>query len=424
MVQCPGLRVHLLGEVVAQRVDLGEIDRDPGRTEAPGHFEHVEAVALPRHDGRHAALPERTGGPRGRGGIARLGVQKFEVAGHRIGGVARFDGPGIGLAHPSGATRGVAQPRRVRHGIKQGAPKIIFPDHRRVAVAQSRELQPVAGHVPEPQDRSSADGSPFGLDMAARHRDESDAEAFAAASKTFHRMIELLSRRGRQPGSEPEDAARDQDIGDEGKIALDIGFPGRRAPGHDDLGFSRQEHLGPVEPGAEVRQFLVELTFVLGPTATARKVQQRRHGREQGEAHEERNTGDLAMLRHAVDRETPNIGRGPGRGNRTRKRTDGGRGGRGFGRRRLGRSRKGCGDPGVSSRRCAVERWPDDSRATHRWACRGKAVEQTTPSLRRLSPFQALPPLHKPCPLRPCDAVPRGAADAISGTSAKSPPNR
>ena len=219
-------------------------------------------------------------------------------------------------------------------------------------------------------------------------------------------MFDLLGRCGRQPSPEAEDAARNQNIGDERQIALDIGLAGRRAPGHDDLGFCRQEHLGAVEPGAQIRQFLGELALALCPTAATREMQKRRYGRKEGEADQERNPCDLTVFRHSVDRETPNVGRRPARRYRTRDGTDGCRSRCGLGRRGFSRSRQRCDDPGVSSARCAVDRRPDDFRACPRRACCERAVEPTTPSLRRLSPHQALPPVHVPCPLRPCGAGP------------------
>ena len=195
----------------------------------------------------------------------------------------------------------------------QGAPEVVLADHRGMVVAQSRQVQPIAGDVPQPQDGSPGDGAALGLDVPPRDRHQRHAEPLASRAQPVHRMIERLGRRGGQPRAEAQDASRHHHVGDERQVALDVGFARRGAPGDDDLDLGRQEHLGTVEPAAQVRHLGVEAALALEPAPAAGEMEQGRDGGEQREADQQRDAGDLAVVRHAVERRDPEIGCREGR---------------------------------------------------------------------------------------------------------------
>ena len=136
LVQRAGLRVELLGEVVAQRVDLGEVRGDAGRADAARHLDDVERVAPARHDGADAAPVGFAGGAGGRRRVARGSVEQFEAAGHRLGPVAGLDRVGIGGVDPGHAAVGVAQPGRAGQGVVQGPPQVVLGQDGGMVVAE------------------------------------------------------------------------------------------------------------------------------------------------------------------------------------------------------------------------------------------------------------------------------------------------
>ena len=150
-----------------------------------------------------------------------------------------------------------------------------------VAVAQPRELQPLAGNVADAHHGAAGDGAAVDLEMAALEAGGGERERFAAAEQPLDRLLQICGEAGLEPRGEGEHAARRGRVGDEREVALDARLAVGLIPGEQDLRLAGEEQIGAVERGAGAGELAGEFGFALGPAPPADEVERGREHREE-----------------------------------------------------------------------------------------------------------------------------------------------
>ena len=150
-----------------------------------------------------------------------------------------------------------------------------------MAVAQPRQLQPLAGNVEDAHHGAAGDGAAVDLEMAALEARGGERERLAAAEQPLDRLLQRRGEAGLEPRGEREHAARRGRFGDEREVAFDPRLAVGPIPGEQDLRFAGEEEIGAVERGAGAGEFAGEFGFALGPAPPADKVERGREHREE-----------------------------------------------------------------------------------------------------------------------------------------------
>jgi hypothetical protein len=130
-----------------------------------------------------------------------------------------------------------------------------------------------------------------------------EAEALAGVLQALERALEPRRVGGREPRAEGQRAShRGAFAGDRG-IALAVGLAVAAAPGHHELAFRSDEHLGPVLGAAQGGDVAGEAALALVPFAPLAQMQERRGRREDDEAGEDGGAHGVLRLEAARKRE-------------------------------------------------------------------------------------------------------------------------
>ena len=134
-------------------------------------------------------------GPRlRRFGAERL-IEQLEAARDRVGAVGGFDRARIGEIGPGDLAVGAARPGGARDRVEQRAQRAERGVGLGVAVAQPRELQPLAGNVEDAHHGAAGDGAAVDLEMAALEARGGERERFAAAEQPLDRLLQIRGER-------------------------------------------------------------------------------------------------------------------------------------------------------------------------------------------------------------------------------------
>ena len=288
LVERAGVRLHLALEVVADAIELRNVDGDAGaagRGRALGHVEHAPGAG---DDGGDPGRVGAAGGPPAGRFVAIGAVEQLEAAGPRVRRVRRLDGAKIGLVRPAEGAVAGAQPDRLRDGVEEPAQALELVLALGELAHQPHHLEPVAGHVAQAKQRAAGDGTALGLDEALAQRAQRQVEALAALAQLLERALERGRVHGREPGAEGERPAGVGGFADDGRVAFEGRLAVAAAPAHDELPLGADQHLGAVVGAAQACDLAVEGALAAAPAGALVQVQQRRRGREDGEPEEER----------------------------------------------------------------------------------------------------------------------------------------
>ena len=241
-------------------------------------------------DRRRAPPPGAALGPR----LRRLGaerlIEQFEAARDRVGAVGGFDCARIGEVGPGDLAVSAARPGGARDRVEQSAQRVERGVGPGVAVAQPRQLQPLAGNVEDAHHGAAGDGAAVDLEMTALEARGGERERLAAAEQPFDRLLQRRGEAGFEPRSEREHTARRGRFGDEREVAFDPRLAVGPIPGEQDLRFAGEEEIGAVERGAGAGELAGELGFALGPAPPADQVERGREHREEQQQQDDQAT--------------------------------------------------------------------------------------------------------------------------------------
>ena len=265
----------------AHGLELGKIVGEPGGAVGGRDLGRLEQLAAAGDDRRRAPPPDAALGPRlRRFGAERL-IEQLEAARDRVGAVGGFDRARIGEIGPGDLAVGAARPGGARDRVEQSAQRVERGVGLGVAVAQPRELQPLAGNVEDAHHGAAGDGAAVDLEMAALEARGGERERFAAAEQPLDRLLQIRGEAGFEPRGEREHAARRGRVGDEREVAFDPRLAVGLIPGEQDLRFAGEEQIGAVERGAGAGELAGEFGFALGPAPPADEVERGREHREE-----------------------------------------------------------------------------------------------------------------------------------------------
>src|SRR6266700_3405471 len=249
------MRLHGAGEFAARGLDLGHIDADAGAAVARGEIEYIEDPSGPRDDdGQPGGIGfARRTGRRQLG--ARGGIEQLQAARDRFAAVAGVDGMRISRVDPALPARGVARPDRRGQCFDQGPDRVDVAQQFAMAGSELGQLALDAPDLLEAEHGSSADGAPFGLDVAPGKRRRRDGKALAARAKRLDRALHDARLVGVEPGRERQDAARDRNRIDDAGIAENLRLLEARVPGDHDLRLGEQQRMRAVDLFAKPDDF-------------------------------------------------------------------------------------------------------------------------------------------------------------------------
>ncbi len=150
-----------------------------------------------------------------------------------------------------------------------------------VAVAQSRELEAIAGDVANTHDRIPGDRTPIDLEMAALQARDGDRKRLASAEQPFDGLLHRGGKRGLEPRRESEHTARQRRIGDQREVALDTRLAVGAVPGDENLRLAGQEEIGAIEPSPRTGKFPCEFALTARPSPPTNQMQRRGQDREE-----------------------------------------------------------------------------------------------------------------------------------------------
>ena len=148
----------------------------PALPPAVGPLDHVEHRAVAGDDGRHAAREGGAGLALAPRLLAGRRAEQLEGAADRIVEILGLDGAQIGLVGPEQLVVRVADPEGIGDIVEQHRHRAQVAARGGKLRLRLQQLRPVAGHVPQAQDRAPADG-------AALHVDEAVAECSARSGE-------------------------------------------------------------------------------------------------------------------------------------------------------------------------------------------------------------------------------------------------
>ena len=287
LVECAGVRSERLSEIGARGLELGRVEGDAGRAIVARHLDDVEARAPPGHHRRGAGAEHLLLRPARRRALARRALEQLDAARDRVAGVLRLDGAHVGGIDPGEFAEPVARPGGVADRIEQAAQRLEVARGARQRLAQPARLEPVAGDVADAHHGASGDGAPLGLEVAAAEAHDRQPEPLAAFAQLGDTNLELLRLLRWQPRPEPEHAAQDRHVADEGRIALDVRLAGGEPPNDGDLRFRGEEGLRAIEIGVDLVQGQGQRGLALQGAPPAAQVHQRHRRGKQHEPDEE-----------------------------------------------------------------------------------------------------------------------------------------
>src|SRR5271163_781449 len=141
----------------AQRLGLGKIEREAGGSRRGRDLEHLEHLALARHDRRRPPAPDAGMRARLVGGQPHRTIEQFETFFDRLVAVLGLHGARICLVGPLDPPVFAARPSGIGGRVQELAETLQFRLALGVAVVQPRELQPVARNIANAHDGVARD---------------------------------------------------------------------------------------------------------------------------------------------------------------------------------------------------------------------------------------------------------------------------
>ncbi len=201
----------------------------------------------------------------------------------------------------------------MRDRVEQGAQRRERAVGFGVTVAQTRQLQPIAGDVANAHDRVAGDGAPVDLEMASLQARGGDRERLASAQQSLDGLLHRGGERGLEPRGEREHAARQGRVGDQREIALDARLAVGPIPGDENLRLAGQEEIGAIKPGARAGELAGEFALPARPSPPTQQVQRSGQNRKEQQQQDDE-AGDVGgQRRFARHQRRAEVGAGAGR---------------------------------------------------------------------------------------------------------------
>ena len=302
LVKGARMGIHLARKVGAHALQFGKIRRLARRSARTGQIQHIHQIAAPGDDRMNAPAPHTLPRARGCGRFAIMPFEQFQLAVHHVRAICRFHRPRIGGVGPGQAPCGVARPYRARQGVEQVAQRFKLRPGARVAFAQLRQFEPVAGNVANAQHGAAAHSAALGFEVMAGEAGERQTKSLAPCAQARHGALKRLRRFRSKPGSEGQRLARRGAVADQRQIARDVGLLRGGAPGDKDLRFRGQEHVSPVQIGAHRGELARQHRLAQPPSLAASQMDEGRGGGDARQSDDEEKPDERLGFGRLMDR--------------------------------------------------------------------------------------------------------------------------
>jgi hypothetical protein len=275
-----------------------------------------------------------------------------------------FDGAEIGLVCPEQLVVRIADPEWIGDIVEQHRHRTQVASGDRQLALSLHEFGPVAGHVPQAQDRPSADGAALHVDEAAADAARGQAEGLTALLELFESAFDGSGIGRCEPGAEGQGALGRRVLADDGGIALEARFSVPAMPAHEELTFRAHEKRREIVRAPQGVELVSQTPFHPGGTLALVHQQQGGGGREGDEAHEEAEIGGVVQVEAVKESEEV---RGPLRDGEQQVVGEGGLGG--SGQEHQGQGYTGGADEGNSPVAAAIVTFPMPGHAVRPFLC-------------------------------------------------------
>ncbi len=265
---------------------------------------------------REAQRLRREAGPPHLAGDLLTGapVEKFEAVVQGGLAVRGLDGGGISGVDEGERPVRAAVPDRLRDRVEQTCERGQAALGLVQRVAQLDQLAALLGGLAQAQQRPAAHRLPLRLDEAPGEAAQVRPEAGAALAQCGDRRLEELCVLGREPRAEgqqmPGAALAPARILAPQILAKVLGEPrvadnarlAASGPGDEHLALGMQQHLRPVMRTAELGELVLIDALLAGPADAFAQVDERQDGREQDQAEDDGEAGNVVRLHRSQHR--------------------------------------------------------------------------------------------------------------------------